>query len=90
MKAAVIRGPADIAVETVDTPTIRDNEILVKVVACGICGSDLHFYKAGPTAIPKERTILLWRAVRLRRNFVFLPKHIRQHPSVSIVMAQPA
>ena len=58
MKAAVICGPADVAVETVDTPTIRDNEILVKVVACGICGSDLHFYKAGPTAIPKGRTII--------------------------------
>jgi threonine dehydrogenase-like Zn-dependent dehydrogenase len=58
MKAAVIRGPADIRVETVETPTIRDNEILVKVAACGICGSDLHFYKKGPTVIPKGRTII--------------------------------
>ena len=54
----MIRGPADIGVETVDTPSIRDNEILVKVAACGICGSDLRFYKAGPTAIPKGRTII--------------------------------
>jgi hypothetical protein len=28
MKAAVIREPSEIGVETVDTPTIRDNEIL--------------------------------------------------------------
>jgi hypothetical protein len=27
MKAAVIRGPADIRLETVETPSIRDNEI---------------------------------------------------------------
>lgn len=58
MKAAVIRGPADIRLEEVDTPSIKDNEILVKVKAAGICGSDLHFYKAGPTAIPKGRTII--------------------------------
>ena len=58
MKAAVIRGPADIGVETVDTPSIKDNEILVKVAACGICGSDLHFYKKGPTFIPQGRTIV--------------------------------
>ena len=58
MKAAVIRGPANIGVETVDIPTIRDNEILVKVKASGICGSDRHFFMAGPTAIPKGRTII--------------------------------
>lgn len=58
MKAAVIRGPSDIRVETVDTPSIRENEILVKVAACGICGSDLHMYKAGPTSIPQGRNII--------------------------------
>jgi len=58
MKAAVIKGPSDIRVETVDTPTIKDKEILVKVAACGICGSDLQFYRAGPASIPKGRTII--------------------------------
>jgi len=58
MKAAVIRGPADIRVEKVDTPSIKDCEILVKVAACGICGSDLQFYSAGPASIPKGHTII--------------------------------
>ncbi|MFC1925897.1 zinc-binding dehydrogenase [Chloroflexota bacterium] len=58
MKAAVIRGPADIRVETVDTPSIKDNEILVKVAACGICGTDLRSYKAGPSVIHKGRNII--------------------------------
>ncbi len=45
MKAAVFYGPRDVKVEEVDKPQIQDNEILIKVKACGICGSDLHMYK---------------------------------------------
>jgi len=47
MKAAVFYGPRDIRTEEVEKPGIEDNEILVKVKACGICGSDLHMYKLG-------------------------------------------
>jgi len=45
MKAAVFYGPRDLRVEDVEKPQIQDNEILIKVKACGICGSDLHLYK---------------------------------------------
>ncbi|MFX0081764.1 MAG: zinc-binding dehydrogenase [Candidatus Hodarchaeota archaeon] len=45
MKAAVFYGPRDIRTEEVEKPKIQDNEILIKVKACGICGSDLHMYK---------------------------------------------
>ncbi len=47
MKAAVFYGPRDVRTEEVEKPGIEDNEILVKVKACGICGSDLHMYKLG-------------------------------------------
>ncbi len=47
MKAAVYYGPRDIRTEEVEMPVIKDNEILIKVKACGICGSDLHMYKLG-------------------------------------------
>lgn len=47
MKAAIIRGPGDIRVETVNKPAIQSDEVLVKVRACGICGTDLHIYKTG-------------------------------------------
>ena len=47
MKAAVLHGPRDIRVENVAKPVIKANEVLVKVKACGICGTDLHAYKAG-------------------------------------------
>jgi len=45
MKAAVFYGPRDIRTEEVEKPEIQDNEVLMKVKACGICGSDLHMYK---------------------------------------------
>jgi 2-desacetyl-2-hydroxyethyl bacteriochlorophyllide A dehydrogenase len=45
MKAAVYHGPGQIRVEDVARPDITEDEILVKVKACGICGSDLHAYR---------------------------------------------
>ena len=47
MKAAVYHGPRDIRVEDVSRPEIAEDELLVQVKACGICGSDLHTYRLG-------------------------------------------
>ena len=47
MKAAIYCGPHDIHVADVPKPEINANEILVRVKACGICGSDLHVYRIG-------------------------------------------
>lgn len=47
MKAAVYHGPRDIRVEDVPIPEIAEDELLVRVKACGICGSDLHMYRLG-------------------------------------------
>lgn len=41
MKAAVLYEPGDIRVEQVPMPTIGAGELLVKVAACGVCGSDI-------------------------------------------------
>jgi L-iditol 2-dehydrogenase len=41
MKAAVYHSQQDIRIEEVPTPRIGDDEILVEMKACGICGSDL-------------------------------------------------
>ena len=45
MKAAVFYGSRDVRTEEVEKPEIQDNEILINIKACGICGSDLHMYK---------------------------------------------
>jgi 2-desacetyl-2-hydroxyethyl bacteriochlorophyllide A dehydrogenase len=44
MKALRYLGPGQLAVQDVPAPTISENEVLVKVMACGICGSDVHGY----------------------------------------------
>lgn len=41
MKAAVLYGPKDIRYEEVENPIMGDEEILVKVKATGVCGSDI-------------------------------------------------
>jgi L-iditol 2-dehydrogenase len=41
MKAAVYYGQQDIRIEEMPTPGISDDEILVQMKACGVCGSDL-------------------------------------------------
>jgi 2-desacetyl-2-hydroxyethyl bacteriochlorophyllide A dehydrogenase len=44
MKAAVTHGTQNLKIETVPVPEIKDNEVLIKVKACGICGTDPHIY----------------------------------------------
>ncbi|RYY52651.1 MAG: glutathione-dependent formaldehyde dehydrogenase [Chitinophagaceae bacterium] len=57
MKAAVIHGPGKVTCDNVDDPTIRsDRDIILKVTATAICGSDLHIYSGG---IPQPRPMVL-------------------------------
>jgi len=54
VKAAVFYGPKDVRLEDVPEPEIRDGSVKVKVDWCGICGTDLHEYLAGPIFIPPQ------------------------------------
>lgn len=57
MKAAVIHGPGKVTCDTVDDPNIQeDRDIILKVTATAICGSDLHIYSGG---IPQPRPMVL-------------------------------
>ncbi len=42
MKALLLSSPGALAVVDVDTPSPAAGEVLVRVVACGVCGSDVH------------------------------------------------
>lgn len=51
MKAVVYRGVSHpLAVETVPDPTPRPDEVVLKVLRAGICGSDLHMASLGKAA----------------------------------------
>ncbi len=47
MKAALLESPKNMRVGDVETPVPKEGEILLKVGACGVCGSDLRFYEYG-------------------------------------------
>ena len=54
MKAVVIEAPNDLQVKTIDDPSPRAGEVVVKVDACGICGTDIHVLRGefAPTRYP--------------------------------------
>ena len=41
MKATVLHGINDLRIEDIQVPELANNEVLVNVKACGICGSDV-------------------------------------------------
>jgi 2-desacetyl-2-hydroxyethyl bacteriochlorophyllide A dehydrogenase len=42
VKAAVISSPGTVGIETVDDPVPGPADVVVRVAACGLCGTDLH------------------------------------------------
>lgn len=53
MRAAVYHGRQDIRIEDVDPPSVGPTDVEIEVAYCGICGSDIHEYAAGPIAVPE-------------------------------------
>lgn len=53
MLAAVYRGPGDLRVEDVPVPEIGPGELLVRVAACGVCGTDLKKIEKGLVPPPR-------------------------------------
>ena len=53
MKAYVLNGIGDLSIEDVPIPELKDSEVLVKVMAAGICGSDIpRIYQTGAHCHP--------------------------------------
>lgn len=54
MKAAVFYGKHDLRIEEIEVPKLKAGEVLVKVMACGICGTDVHIFEGdeGAAATP--------------------------------------
>lgn len=55
MRAVRFHAAKDIRVEDVPSPTAKlaENEVLVRPIVTGICGTDLHEYLAGPIVTPE-------------------------------------
>jgi L-iditol 2-dehydrogenase len=53
MRAVVYRGKDDVRLETVSVPEIGPGELLLRVHACGICGTDLKKIHSGSHSAPR-------------------------------------
>jgi len=70
MRAAILRH-GDLVVDTVPDPAPGPGQVLVKTLACGICGSDLHAHKHGPRMVDVSRRIGERPPMDLSRDIVF-------------------
>ena len=56
MKAALFNGPNQMGIVDYSLPKLKPNEVLLKVEACGLCGTDFHIYNgesySKPPVIP--------------------------------------
>lgn len=59
MKAAVLRGVHDLRLEELPDPRLTDDEVLIRVKAAGVCGTDVH----------------MWEGTNTEGTFPFIPGH---------------
>ena len=52
MKAAVFYGKHDLRIEEIPMPRAQKGEVVIKVMACGICGTDVHIFNGDEGAAP--------------------------------------
>lgn len=55
MRALRFHAARDLRIEDVaEPPAPREGEVVIRVATCGICGTDLHEYVAGPIVTPVD------------------------------------
>jgi L-iditol 2-dehydrogenase len=57
MKAAVYLGKEQLVVQDVTNPSLEDGEVLLKIHACSVCGTDLRTYRHGDKKIIPPRVL---------------------------------
>ncbi len=70
MRAAVFRN-GEIVADTIPDPVPAAGQVLVKTLACGICGSDLHAKKHAPHMVSMARHFPGRKPIDLARDVVF-------------------
>ncbi len=85
MKAVRWHARRDVRVEEVPEPAARPGEVVVRVAACGLCGSDLHEYLDGPLYIPRGPHPLTGQAPPVTLGHEFCGQVVEVGPEVSAV-----
>jgi threonine dehydrogenase-like Zn-dependent dehydrogenase len=69
MRAVVMRN-STLVVDTVADPEPQAGEVLVRTIACGICGSDLHALQHGAELVAAQRDMGATKVMDLGRDIV--------------------
>ena len=59
MKQVNVHGPGDVRIDEIAEPEPGPRDALIRVTACGICGSDLRYVRLGGLAGPSPRPMPL-------------------------------
>lgn len=70
MRAAIFRD-GDLVVDTLPEPKPADGQVIVKTLACGICGSDLHAFHHAPKMVDAARRAGSSFVMDVKRDIVF-------------------
>jgi (R,R)-butanediol dehydrogenase / meso-butanediol dehydrogenase / diacetyl reductase len=55
MRAGVYHGPHDVRIERVEVPERGDDEVMIRVLRTGMCGTDATEWTSGPKTFPVSR-----------------------------------
>ena len=86
MKAAVLKGIENLEMEDISRPTPSPQEILIKVKACSICGTDIRVYHHGHKHMRFPRII----GHELSGEIVEIGKRVEGHKLGEKVAIAPA
>ena len=73
---------------TVDVPGIKPNEILVKVLATSICGTDAHIYEWNPWAQERIRNVPQIMGHELSAEVVKIGSEVRKVKTGDFISAE--
>ncbi len=59
MKAAVFYGKEQLRIENIPIPTPKKDQVLIRIAACGICGTDMHIFDGDEGAAPSPSGTVL-------------------------------
>jgi L-iditol 2-dehydrogenase len=85
VKTAVYYGPRDVRLEEKEVPKIGDEELLVRVHACGVCGTDVKTVMRGHPLI-KPPTVL---GHEIAGDIVSIGKDVKDHRIGERVVVAP-
>lgn len=89
MRAAMCTGHRKMTVGDMEVPSYGDDDVLVKIAYCGLCGSDVHWYAYGEQAFPELEVYPYVLGHEVSGTVVALGKNVKDHKIGDRVSLEP-